>query len=305
MTPPVRSGSVALGALAVLAILTATHSARACASCGCGDPTLTAMGTEKPYRNRLRASIDARYRTDAIGRPAVDQIALSEARLDAQVAWAPHERFFVLGTLPLVQRRIRYVNDAVTEMLAVGDMELRAKAFVFVDTAFAPRHLFAVTGGLKLPTAPRQRSALDGTLLPTEAQPGTGAWEPILGMSYAFFARPWSFYTSAHGTVPLRGTSEFRSAPSVRTTAAIQYQALSWLAPRLGIDTRLDARAYEAGAPERDSSGLIGFISPELLVSPLTDLVVVFTLRMPVVQALAGYHHEGPVAGAAVAYDFW
>jgi hypothetical protein len=276
---------------------------RACATCGCGDPTLTAMGTEKPFRNRLRASIDARHRTDNIGEPGVDQIRLRETRVDGQLAWAPHERVFLLGTVPLLQRSVGYVNGGQTNTVALGDVELRAKAFVFIDRSFAQRHLYAVTGGLKVPVAPRQRSDTDGSYLPIEAQPGTGSWDPLLGMSYAFFPRPFSFYVSVQGSAPLRGTSGFRASPSLRTTTAIQYQLVPWLAARLGADTRLDARSYEDGRPERDSSGFVGFVSPEMLLSPMTDLLVVLSLRMPAVQALAGHHHEGPVVGVALAYD--
>ncbi|AKU95470.1 hypothetical protein AKJ09_02134 [Labilithrix luteola] len=283
-----------------------THSARvdACATCGCGDPTLTAMGAEKPFRDRLRVSLDARHRTDDIGEPGVDEIRLRETRLDAQLAWAPSDRLFLMGTFPALHRTIRYVNEGETRTTAMGDVELRAKAFVATDRDFAPRHLYAITAGLKIPTAPRQRSETDGTYLPIEAQPGTGSWDPLLGMSYAFFARPWSFYASVQGSMPLRGTSEFRASPSLRTTTSAQYQLSSALALRLGVDTRLDARSYEDGRPERDSSGFIGFVSPEVIVSPLMDLLVVVSVRLPVVQALAGYHHEGAVLGLGFAYDF-
>lgn len=291
--------------LLLLAVSTITAPAAACATCGCGDPTLTAMGAEKPFRNRLRASLDARYRSDAIGQPRVDQIQLREGRFDGQVAWAPLDRLFLLGTAPLLERRIRYVNGGETTTTALGDIELRAKAFVFVDRPAFARHLFAVTAGLKMPTAPRQRRDTDGAFLPMEAQPGTGSWDPLLGMSYAYFPRPFSFYASVQGSAPLRSKSEFRASASLRTTTTLQYQVRPWLAPRLGVDTRLDARSYEDGLPERDSGGFIGFVSPELLVSPATDVVVVLSARIPVVQALAGYHDEGPVFGAAIAYDFF
>lgn len=294
--------------LAVLLFFVASSVERlavACATCGCGDPTLTAMGAEKPFQNRLRASLDARYRSDDIGQPKVDQIQLREGRFDGQIAWAPSERLFLLGTAPLLQRSVRYVNGGETGTTALGDIELRAKAFVFVDRSFSARHLFAVTAGLKMPTAPRQRNEADGTFLPIEAQPGTGSWDPLLGMSYAYFPRPFSFYASVQGSAPLRSTREFRASPSVRTTTTLQYQALPWLAPRLGVDTRLDARSYEDGLPERDSSGFVAFLSPELLLSPTVDLVVVLSARVPILQALAGYHEEGPVFGAAVAYDFF
>lgn len=290
--------------LAALAATTSARLASACSACGCGDPTLTAMGAEKPYRNRLRVSLDGRYRSDDIGEPGVDQIRLREARLDGQVAWAPTEHLLLLASVPFLDRTIGYVNGGQAHSLALGDVELRAKVFLYQDRSFSPRHLYALIGGLKMPTAPRERDDSDGSYLPIEAQPGTGSWDPILGLSYAFFAQPLSFYASASGSAPLRGTSELRASASIRTTTTLQYQVVPWLAPRIGIDTRLDARSFEDGAPERDSSGFVAFLSPELILSPATDLVLVASLHLPVVQALAGYHHEGPVIGLAVAYDF-
>jgi hypothetical protein len=35
----------------------------------------------------------------------------------------------------------------------------------------------------------------------------------------------------------------------------------------------------------------------------MTDLLVVLSLRVPAVQALAGHHREGPIVGVALAYD--
>ena len=274
----------------------------ACATCGCGDPTLTGLGAEKPFQNRLRASLDFRYRTDAIGQPNVDRIDLQEARLDAQLAWAPTDRLFLLASAPILDRTVGYVNGARTNAFAFGDAELRLKAFVAQDRAFAPRHLFSLMAGLKLPTA-RREQAEDGSYLPIETQPGTGSWDPTLGLSYAYFPRPWSVYTSVQGSAPLRGTADFRASPSMRTTVSVQRQFIPQLAARLGFDGRLDARSFEDGRPERDSSGFVGFVTPQVLVSPTADLVVVLSAYIPVVEALAGYHDEGVIWGAAVAYD--
>lgn len=289
--------------VAAAAVFLVPRAAAACAACGCGDPTLPAMGTEKPFRHRLRASVDARYRTDAIGEPGVDRVGLAEARVDAQVAWAPSDSLFLLASVPALHRTVDYVSGAETRAAGMGDVELRAKGFVFADRSFSPRHLFALVGGLKLPTAPRER-AEDGRELPTEVQPGTGSWDPILGMSYAFFARPWSAYASVQAMAPLRGTSGFRASSSLRTTWVVQRQLIPELALRLGVDARLDGRSYEDGEPERDSSGFVAFASTDLLVSPLTDLVFVLSAKVPVVQALAGFHREGPVWGVGTAYDF-
>ncbi len=294
------AGAAALGALGALA---SAGDAYACATCGCGDPTLTALGVEKPYQNRVRASIEGRYRTDRIGAPNVDEINLHEQRIDVQGAWAPHERVFLLLTVPIMRREVSYVNLARKLTLGLGDVELRAKVFLYQDTSEMPRHLISAIGGVKFPTAPLQRDDT-GKLLPIELQPGTGSVDPILGLSYAYFPRPWSAYASVQAFFPTKGTEGFRASAALRSTVAVQYQVTTWFAPRLAIDTRLDGKALEDGASSRDSSGFIGFLSPEVLVSPMTDLMLYASVRIPILQALNGYHREGAIYTVGAAVDF-
>lgn len=292
-----------VAALVALASVAWARDAGACAACGCGDPTLTAMGSEKPFGGRLRAALDFRYREDSVGEKGVDQIRIDERRVDAQVAWAPVSRVFLLLTVPTLHRNVRYVNERRETTFSLGDVELRSKFFVYEDRAFAPRHLIAFTVGAKLPTAPRRRDAT-GTLVPVEVQPGTGSLDPLVGFSYAWFKKPWSLYVSLQGTMPGIGPSDHRAPPSLRSTVALQYQFVQAFALRGGVDGRFDGKARENGAVDRDSGGAVGYGTLEALVTPVEDLVVIGSARVPVVQALQGFHHEGPVFGVAVAYDF-
>lgn len=291
-----------LSLLVASAVTAHPRSATACGTCGCGDPTLTALGTEKPFEGRVRASVEFRFRSEEIGRAQVDRISMQEGRADAHVAWAPHERVFLLLTTPFVRRTVAYVNEAESSIVGLGDIDLRFKGFVAQDTPAFPTHLFAVTAGLKVPTAPRQKAS-DGASLPMEIQIGTGSWDPLLGVSYAFFPRPWSLYASAQGSTPLRDTSTFRASPSLRATLSAQRQFSLHFAARLGMDMRVDGKSFEGGEPERDSGGFIGFVSPELLIGPTSDLLLVLSVRIPVVQVLSGYHHERSIWGASVSYD--
>jgi hypothetical protein len=278
--------------------------ASACATCGCGDPTLTALGFEKPYRDRIRVSIEARYRTDSIGTRDVDALSLREQRIDVQAAWAPHERIFLLVSVPFTRREVDYVNLARKVALGPGDSEFRAKFFLYQDDGATPRHLVATTLGVKAPTAPLQRNS-EGLRLPMELQSGTGSVDPIIGLSYAYFPRPWSAYASTQAYFPTIGIGSGGSRPSatLRATVAVQYQLTPWLAPRLAIDARIDGTALESGVVARDSGGFIGFVSPEVLVSPMTDLTLYASARIPTVKALAGEHREGTIATLGIALD--
>ena len=277
--------------------------AKACATCGCGDPTLTSLGTGKPFAGRLRGALQLSHRTDAIGQARVNRIELSEQRLDASLAYAPLSFWFVGVTLPVVRKQVSYVNLEQHTRLSLGDIELRNKFFVYQDRDFSPRHLGAVEAGLKLPTAPLERDA-QGDLLPLEVQTGTGSFDPILGASYALFLSPWSGYLSATGSYPTKGIEGARASPSLRSTLAAQYQPVNLLALRLGIDTRLDGKARQHDGPEPDSGGFIAYLAPALLLSPLTDLIFTLAVQVPTLNALRGYHDEGPIYSLSATLDF-
>jgi hypothetical protein len=284
-------------------LLLSGRSAFACAVCGCGDPTITALGTEKPFRNRVRTSLELRHRSDTIGKAGEDALSLSEQRLDAQVAWAPHERVFLLVTVPALRREVSYVNLRREQSFGLGDVELRAKVFVWQDREKLPQHLLGASAGVKFPTAIDQRSGR-GELLPIELQAGTGSFDPILGLSYAWFRFPVMIYASVNGTYPTKGRYAFRASPSLRFTAAAQYNVTSWFAPRIGIDARLDGKGEENGTLARDSGGFLGALSFEALFTPTQDLLVFVAVRVPVIQALLGFHQEGSYLSAGIAYDF-
>jgi hypothetical protein len=291
--------------LVLLVLRLALHAgeARACASCACGDPTLTALGTEKPLRNRLRLSTALSHRDRTVGEAGLDELRISEQRADLNLAWAPHERLYLLASLPLLRREVTYADGYHRATWGNGDAEARAKLFLFQDRPFAPRHLVAATGGLKLPTAVidrRPNGAPDGL----ELQFSTGSLDPILGLSYGFFAYPWSAYASTQALLAREGTTGARASRSLGSTVALQRHLGAALAARLAVDTRLDGRALENGAPDPHSGGFIAFASPELLVSPATDLTVSVWARISCLNRLAGRQVEPFVIGAAAGYDF-
>jgi hypothetical protein len=303
-----RAGRAAAGrrALGLAALLVtaavAERRASACAACACGDPTLTAMGSEKPVRNRLRLAWEGRHRSDIVGHSRADEIRLRELRSDLRLAFAPHERLFLMATVPFVRREVTYVNLARATQTGLADTELRAKLFLYQDRGFAARHLIAALVGVKLPTTPAARQP-DGSLLPSELQPGTGSFDPQLGISYAHFTPPWSFYASVTGTLTTTGRNDTRASRSVAGTIAGQRQ-WSAVGVRLSVDVRADGVGREQGEREADSGGVIAFAGPELLFSPATDLLLVAGGKLPVWNGLRGRHDEGPLLSLGVAYDF-
>ena len=91
-----------VAALAVAFLLLPSGDARACASCGCGDPTLTSMGTEQPFAGRLRLATQMRAWGLASGQLGENAAALRELRMDLSVAYAPTPWLFLSAMAPLL-----------------------------------------------------------------------------------------------------------------------------------------------------------------------------------------------------------
>ena len=288
-----------------LALATTTYTANvvACAVCGCGDPTLTVLGTEPPGALSVRAAMELRHRTDRVGVPGVDDLRLSEQRLDLSILAALHRRVIVMATMPMLRREVTYPNLAVRGGYAVGDGELRLKAFVAQDRGFAPHHVLALVAGAKLPTGRRQYEP-DGTPLPAELQAGTGSFDALFGASYSYSQYPYSLYASTQLSVPTRSVDGFRASTSLRGTLVGQAHVTDSIAVRVGADSRLDGRARENGGVDRDSGGFIAFALVEAVASVSEHLMFFASIRVPVWNALLGAHREGPILGVGAAYDF-
>ncbi|HEX8435997.1 transporter [Archangium sp.] len=293
--------SPTVAALAVATLLVPTEGL-ACATCACGDPTLTSMGTEQPFAGRLRFATQVRAWGMTTGQEELDALSLRELRLDLSVAYAPLPWLFLSATLPLQARTVQDVSLARETAWGLGDMEVGAKAFVFRDRDFSPNHLLGVLVGTRLPTSPTQRDA-EGRPLSLDAQLGTASVDPFLGLAYTAFRADWSFLASATGYLPTRGREGFRAGAALRTTLAAQYQPGPRWALRLALDSRLEGSSDTLGVPDPVGSGFIAYLSPDVLFSPATDVVVELGVRVPVLNLLRGNVRQTPILQAAVAYD--
>jgi hypothetical protein len=291
-----------VAALALSLLLFPSGDARACASCGCGDPTLTSMGTEQPFAGRLRLATQMRAWSLTSGQRGEDAAALRELRMDLSVAYAPLPWLFLSAMAPLQARSRQDISLAREAGWGLGDMEIGARLFVFRDREFSPDHLVSILAGSRMPTSVTQTDA-GGRPLSLDAQLGTGSWDPFLGLAYTAFLGPWSFIASATGYLPTRGREGFRAGPSMLSTLATQFQPTPRWALRLALDGRVEGESNHAGVRDEEGSGAIAYLSPDVLFSPTMDLVVQFGVRVPVYNRLLGNVQPSPIFQASLAYD--
>ncbi len=274
--------------------------AHACATCSAGDPTLDASGSEKPFAARKRLALDARATTAH----AAD-VTIAEERLELRTDLALSPMLLVSAALPALHRSITTFDGAHSNEVVLGDAELRATAVV-ADTGIANvRRSILVFGGSKLPTSPLQTDA-KGRDLPVALQPGCGSIDPMLGASIVLSHAPFTFVASTLFYLPFSVRAGPHAGDSWRTSFTLQVQLPgSVVATRFGISTRLDQAGLLTDREiDPDSGGFVTYVSGEVLVSPVRDLVLGLGMFAPAVQALRGSQHEGGIALATAAVDF-
>ncbi len=272
--------------------------ASACATCGCGDPTLTVMGSGQPFAGRVRLSAQLQYRHDRMG----DGTRIDDAQLRLGAAYAPAKWLIVSVTAPLVLRDVRFPDLGHATVAGLGQAEVRGRFVLFRDREFAPEHLFGLVAGLGLPTIVDQTDPR-GQLLPTEAQTGSGTVDPIGGVFYTFLADPWSLFASVTARVPLAPRYGEAPGPSLRATVALQYRLWDWLTLRLGANARGDMPSTDAGLQNAGSEHIALFAAPDLLIAPVPDLIFVLGARIPVAQVSPDGRQEGPYVSLAAVVD--
>jgi hypothetical protein len=292
-----------LGVFFVASFATAIspRHAAACATCGCGDPTLTAVGVEKPYKNRLRLAVEERVGTRIFGTDELrTRVLMSRTQLG--VAYTPHERITLAAFLPFFATQMRGTAE-VAQINGVGDLELQARVVIARDRRFAPRHLFWLVAGVKTPTGPRLRDDA-GYPYGDDDQPGTGSWDPLGGATYGWFGGFVSIYGSLLFRIPTTGPRGYRFGPTLLQSATVQLQPLTRLAIQLGVDLRYSwVDTLPNGAGASDTGGFVTALAPGLLINPWRDLLIRVAAEVPVAQALRGVQSLGPQGVLSLSYD--
>jgi hypothetical protein len=289
--------------LAAAALTMHGGDARACAVCNCGDPTLTAVGVEQPYRNRVRAGLEMRYGSHDQGDGANGE-SLELLRSALFAAWTPHPRISVGLVVPWMTTWLTPSVGRTEVINGLGDMELSGRVLVARDKTFGAHHLFWTTAGLKMPTAPRLKDD-QGFPYADDDQPGSGSWDPFFGVTYAWYSGAlWSAYGSASYRLTTDGWHGYRRGMQVGWNAAVQAQPWTWGAFQLFLDGNWQAQdRLGSGGLMPNTGGTVLRLGPAFVVSPRVDLMLRLAATVPALQSFIGQQHDGPQVLLSLVWD--
>jgi hypothetical protein len=289
----------------IVALGLAERSAQACAACGCGDQTLTAFGVEKPYKNRVRLSVETRYMDIKFG--AAAEGALNRTlRTTLAASWVPHKRITFAALLPWMSEWVTPLRPRPMQSVnGLGDLEVSGRVLLWTDRNFMAAHLLWATVGIKTPTGPR---VLDDHGIPIDAdlQPSSGSWDPFAGITYGYFGGLVSTFASATYRYTTPGYGGYHFGPSFGASAVAQVQPWWWAAGAAGFDLRYaEPDRFANGHSTPDTGGTVLYFSPALLFTPTRsgNFFLRASVSIPFLQHLNGLQLMGTQATLAVALD--
>ncbi len=285
-----------------LLLLAASPGALACSTCMVGDPTLSLMGAEKPYEDRLRLSLDYLARSEELGRDGVNKKIIDEQRLTLSLAWAPSRRWMLGLSVPYVNRQLESFNLSNQEITSLGDVSITVKNFLQDKESFQT-HMYGLMGGIKFGTAEEQQDAL-GQTYDFDVQTGQGADVINAGFWYAHFRFPWLFYTSATYHVAGDGYQEFQAGNALIFNGTAQWAQSHTLSWYVGAEGRYADKDQFANVDDPDSGGTILFLTPGLIYTLQPDLLLNAVIKFPAIDELNGDHEETTIFSIGITYDF-
>lgn len=292
--------------LALLVVGWAPRASRACASCGCGDPTLTAMGIEKPFKNRVRLSLEQRMGGHQ-DRSLNERTLISRTTLSG--SWSPAAWLTFAAALPMVAGelsqlsqlgQLREPRDA-RRVIGLGDLDLYVRGLVYRDRRFAPRHIVGVLGGLKFPTGPRVRDS-SGYPATDDFQPGSGSWDPIFGANYGYFGDLGVFvsFSYRHSTT---GRNEYRRGSQLGISAFVQRSVHRVVSLGAGLELSHTQSDELRGAVLPATGGTVLALVPQALIALRTDWLLRVALQLPGGQFANGAQIEYPTGILSLVID--
>jgi hypothetical protein len=233
-----------------------------------------------------------------------------EVRAEGGVAVAVTEAILASAVVPVLHRLVEAAPDVPTSPDAkrtstrttLGDVELRVSHLAWQSEPGATTERLGVVVGTKLPTTPIERDAF-GRYVQTDLQPGCGSIMPFAGLSWSLTSSIWSLSTFATLLMPFSVREGPHPGDSLRAGAALQLQPTTRFAARVGTTARLDSTGAVDGTTDPRSGGFIMYATPEIIVSPVSDVVVSLGAAIPTVQALRGYHVAAPIAMLGIGVD--
>lgn len=192
--------------------------------------------------------------------------------------------------------------------IGLGDMTLLAK-YRFLGGGGNPckdgcslegchnNHLqAALLAGIKMPTGQTNERDVDGYQLGADEQPGTGSWDPVMGLALSYPVNNFSFDTSLSYRLSTQGIQQTTVGDTINFNSAVTYNFESHQvfgqsiqpAAVLEMNGIWQEKVEYQGVKDNGHGGLVMFLSPGLRAAINDYTVANFLIGFPIINDLNG-----------------
>ena len=277
----------------------------ACSVCGC-DPAAGTLGLDRPSSRSMRVAVEDRYLLKESGQ-GQDAESERENRLVLRTQLAPLERLVVQAEVPWYTFKRHYDATGTQDDDAngLGDVSFGAR-YELLRVGIEARHVLALIGQLKLPTGANDRH-LPGAEPDEHIQLGTGTFDELVGVSYAYGLRPWTLYANVTGRLNGTNSRGFHYGNALFGTVGARRAFGETGRLLLSAEAQLRSAGkdqFADGSYDPDSGGKILYTSLSAAYSMTDNLLLRGVAQIPTVTSLNGVQSEHPVWYLALSYDF-
>lgn len=301
----------------LLGVSLSSNTAQAC-SCGCaplgnygiGGPIITTpaytlpegkfvFNTSLRYQNVNELTTRDYARISGIHAHSYD----SEMQLTATLGYGLTDDLTVSLSYPyrlLYGLKTQESDNSIIDggnAIGLGDMTLIAK-YRFLDLnkseRFKPQA--ALIAGIKMPTGQTNERDVDGYQLGADEQPGTGSWDPVMGLAFSLPINQISLDTSASYKLSTQGIQQTTVGDTINFNSAVTYnfnphkifgQTIQPAAV-LEMNGLWQERVEYQNTKDNSHGGLIMFLSPGLRAAINDYTVANFLIGFPIISDLNG-----------------
>ncbi|WP_156312522.1 hypothetical protein [Marinagarivorans algicola] len=281
-------------------LLCVPNSVLACTSCLCGDPTLTTLGTEKPYAGRVQLGWEAIYREEETGTGA-DLKTVEQLQHTLQASYWPTKKIGLSFVLPVYSTlKLATQNGANQEGSGTGDLEINTRYYQWQNR----RYNAGFIAGMRLATG-REQTTGTGELIDIDAQPAQGVYQVRLGLWYSRYQYPWSFHSSVMAYVALNeGFQGFEPGEQATFNGIGQYAMTKKLSVMLGVEARIGKKDAFYERLDDHSGGAIAYAVLGLVGQWGASGTWHIKAQVDAYNGLKGAHEEPFVIYTGLGYGF-
>ena len=301
---------LAFASLSLLSVFLPLRAALACSICGC-DPAAGMLGLDRPSQQTLRVQVEDRYLAKESG-AGDERESERENRLVLRAQYAPGIPVVFQLEVPVFLWKDHLDAAGVRDDRAfgLGDVSLSARTELLRLGGMVPRHVLSVVGTLKTPTGANARRPGDVAVdLPIDehVQLGTGSWDGLFTLAYAFGPQPWTLFANATARLNSENSRGFRYGHAAFFTAGARRSFLDGGKLILSLEAQLRTSGKDRfgdGSFDEDSGGEVLYATASAAYALTSDLLLRGIVQVPTATRLNGTQSEHPVGYLTLGYDF-